>query len=187
MDTKYFIPVLMGIVLFAGILASSVSAVPDIQNPVAAKVSANVATLKVAQKILTNEVDIKNPIAEKANEVLQSKVPGTWEQTKEIIYSKMDMPHKFVLWDVSGRHVMWSEYGNGYFVGHDNHDKDAWGVYMGIDHPGNATRGKFVGFYDGKNFEGNYFHRGNAFHLWNWNALNLFGETVSHGNFVLFN
>lgn len=102
-----------------------------------------------------------------ALEVLKEKVPETYELTAESI---VPVRHRYLLWTHDGQHIMWGNYGNGYFIGEDNSDKTAWGIY---------GKHVFAGFYDGEFFWG--FYRGGK-----WKAYGLFGLEESNGKYILF-
>ena len=176
MDSKYIIPVLMGIVLLGGLVMASVpaTAIADIENTVATKANVNAMTAKAAKPMINKNFDIKNPNAVEINEALRAKTPKTYEETKTIVKS-VETPHKFIFWTHDGNHVILGEYGNGFFIADDVDGTHVWGSY---------NAGRFLGFYGGDEFSGNY--RQGPGHLWNWRALNLFGETVTYGKFILF-
>lgn len=149
---------IMSIVLLALLLVSIVSAVHAKEgfgsfrlNPKTSRTSA----------VLTEE---------KIDE-LREQIPQTYKLAQE---SMSDAPQliytRFLMWTDDGRHIMWGTRANGYFVGHDNLGKTAWGIY---------NTKIFAGFYDGEFFYGRY-SRGR------WVAYGLFGLEKSGGIFVLF-
>lgn len=120
---------------------------------------------KVAKE---NDLQVKGlkDIAEVENEI-KERVPETYAIAEEKV---QPIRNRYLLWTRDGRHIMWGNYGNGFFIGEDNNDKRAWGIY-----------GKkiFAGFYDGEFFWGKY--SGGR-----WTAYGLFGLERSSGRFVLF-
>ena len=118
-------------------------------------------------KLNTKELKIKN--LDKVNEDSIKELIPTELEAKEITEA-VKIPRRFILWTNDGKNVMWGKYGNGYFVGEDNNNKKAWGIYY---------KGSFAGFYDGHLFYGKY--RGHR-----WKAKGLFGMRSSCGEFRTF-
>jgi len=99
-------------------------------------------------------------------EALRDRTPKTLEKADESI---QPLRNRFVMWTHDLTHVMWGQYGSGYFVGTDNQWKRAWGIYR---------NNIFAGLYDGTFFIGKY-GRGQ------WCAKYLFEERWSQGRFIV--
>jgi len=122
------------------------------------KINANgIAALKTTAELSTLPTDPTT---------LKDMVPNTAEDTEARILIKRS---RFLMWTHDLQHVMWGQFGNGYFVGVDNLGKKAWGIYNG---------GVFAGFYDGEFFYGRY-------GAGNWKAKNLFGLPAAYGRFTI--
>ena len=94
-------------------------------------------------------------------------VPETYEKAEAKIIT---VKYRFLIWTDDGLHIMWGRFGNGFFVGTDNAGEHAWGIY------GNTN---FAGFYGEQFFRGKY-RKGY------WKAVDLFEESQTHGEYVLF-
>ena len=111
--------------------------------------------------------DLKAKEVEAMSDEVLEKIPVTYEDTEASI---VPIRHRYLLYTRDGAHIMWGTYGNGFFVGEDNLDKRAWGIY---------GKNVFAGFYDGDFFWGKYRSR-------TWKAEGLFGLDSSSGKYVLF-
>lgn len=125
-------------------------------------------TPRNTQKVELTELPIEIPpeIADDVTKLVEL-APETYEEAEASI---LPIRSRFILWTGNGVHVMWGSYGNGRFVGTDNHGKRCWGIY---------GKGVFAGFYDGDFFYGKYENG-------NWKAQYLFGLETARGGYKLF-
>ncbi|OGI14996.1 hypothetical protein A3K63_03155 [Candidatus Micrarchaeota archaeon RBG_16_49_10] len=109
---------------------------------------------------------------------LKEMVPESYDKALELVEppDAVAKPNRFILWTNDGQNVMWGKYGNGFFVGEDNTGKKAWGVYH---------KGIFMGFYDGKEFKGEYGGPRLKRFFW-WRADGLFGLKDGKGGILTF-
>ena len=116
-------------------------------------------------RVSGDQLEVSTDIPVEVNDLLQ-RLPKDFETVEAEV---RPLRNRFVMWTHDLKHVMWGHYGNGFFIGTDNHGKRAWGVY---------GRGLFAGLYDGKLFYGKY--RQGC-----WKARGLFGESTSFGRYVV--
>jgi len=100
-------------------------------------------------------------------EEIKPLVPATMEDAEA---KMLPVKNRFILWTRDGIHVMWGNYGNGFFTATDNVGAKVWGIY---------GRSVFAGFYNGEFFYGKYSNG-------NWHAVGLFGENLTRGKYVTF-
>jgi hypothetical protein len=117
-------------------------------------------------------------IAEAATESQVSTAP---EMPEEVEIMRENLPsldeaevavqpfrNRFLMWTRDLKNIMWGHCGNRYFVGTDNQQKRAWGIY---------GKGVFAGKYDGEFFWG--FYRNGC-----WRAFDLFGKPLTFGRYL---
>ena len=125
--------------------------------------------------LLTTIVSAK-PILSMATDedALQIQAEAMLEEVDAVKVAKnieiLPQPGRFLMWTRNLKHIMWGQYGNGYFKGIDNQGREAFGVYQG---------GIFAGFQDGKLFYGRYYSG-------RWTAYGLFGLRSASGSYVVF-
>ena len=175
MNNKNLIPIILGVVLMIGLIASTTSANSDLKNVKAIKAD-------VAESVKANAVkpvDLKNPsAAQSVIEEAKELIPKTYEEAKTKVQLAIETPNKFIFWTQNGKNVVWGEYGNGYFFGDDNNGKHMWGTFY---------KGWAVGFYDDHYFIGKYWYKNNNTNIWKWQAWSLFENgQVSNGRLILF-
>ena len=118
---------------------------------------------------LDNRIKLKTEIDKlwSKPEAIKQLVPATFEEVDAKI---VPIKTRFLMWTKNGVHVMWGQYGNGFFTGTDDLGVKVRGIY---------GRSVFAGFYNGEFFYGRY-NNGN------WMAIGLFGEKISTGKYVTF-
>ncbi len=128
------------------------------RNLVPSPLNLSVDVASVDAVLITDIVDGEN---------LRARIPPTYDEAEAQV---CPVRSRFILWTHDGVHVMWGQYGNGYFIGRDNAGKRCWGIY---------GRGVFAGFYDHAFFWGRY-------QAGRWKAEGLFGLNQAHGQYVVF-
>jgi hypothetical protein len=126
---------------------------------------ASVTTAAGVTRVSGEQLEVSTDIPIEVDDLLK-RLPKDFETVEAEV---RPLRNRFVMWTRDLKHVMWGHYGNGFFIGTDNHGKRAWGIYR---------RGLFAGFYDGKLFYGKY--RQGC-----WKARGLFGEPTSFGRYVV--
>ena len=124
-----------------------------------------VTTVAAVNRVSGNQLEVSTDIPMAVKDLLP-QIPEDFETVEAEV---RPFRNRFLMWTIDLKHVMWGHYGNGFFIGTDNHGNRAWGVYR---------RGLFAGFYEGKLFYGKY--RQGC-----WKARGLFGEPTSFGRYVL--
>ena len=159
MKKVYKISIAVVAILLVGVFAidSVVAAKPEYTLNVSEKNSELVNVRELnSYQRLTDDLD-------KVKEL----VPETYEEAEAKIIT---VKRRFLLWTQDGVHIMWGRCGNGLFVGTDNAGVHAWGIYSNT---------YFAGFYGEQFFQG-------RFRNGHWKAVGLFGESQTHGEYILF-